>query len=148
MVRTIYPDIAIKTVSALAHDTRLQAFRRLVQVGDAGMTAGELCDELGQAPATFTAHLNQLRVVGLVRDQREGREICLRAGYAEMQAFANQTVTLARSLTATFSGIRIKDVPVLIEAQLLGAIAAMLCLRWLLLVGRGSAAAWPVINSD
>lgn len=69
-------------LSALGHDTRLQAFRRLVQTGDAGMTVGELRGELGQTWATFTAHLNQLRAVGLVHDSREIR---LRAGYIEMQ---------------------------------------------------------------
>ena len=79
-------DAALKALSALAHDTRLQAFRRLVQVGEAGMTVGELRDELAQAPATFTAHLNQLRAAGLVHDTREGREIRLRAGYPQMQA--------------------------------------------------------------
>lgn len=47
-------------------------------------------------------------------------------------SFANPAVTLARSLTDTFSGIRPVDAPAFIAAQLLGAGAATLLFRWLL----------------
>ena len=47
-------------------------------------------------------------------------------------SFANPAVTLARSLTDTFSGIRPADVPGFIAAQLLGAGAATVLFRWLL----------------
>jgi glycerol uptake facilitator-like aquaporin len=46
-------------------------------------------------------------------------------------SFANPAVTIARSLTDTFSGIRPLDVPGFLVAQLLGAIAATLLFRWL-----------------
>lgn len=46
-------------------------------------------------------------------------------------SFANPAVTIARSLTDTFSGIRPVDVPGFLVAQLLGAIAATLLFRWL-----------------
>lgn len=46
-------------------------------------------------------------------------------------SFANPAVTLARSLTNTFAGIRPEDVPVFLVAQLLGAAAATLLFRWL-----------------
>jgi glycerol uptake facilitator-like aquaporin len=46
-------------------------------------------------------------------------------------SFANPAVTLARSLTDTFSGIRPSDVPAFMGAQLLGAAAATLLSRWL-----------------
>lgn len=46
-------------------------------------------------------------------------------------SFANPAVTIARSLTDTFSGIRPVDVPGFIVGQLLGAIAATLLFRWL-----------------
>jgi glycerol uptake facilitator-like aquaporin len=46
-------------------------------------------------------------------------------------SFANPAVTIARSLTNTFSGIRPLDVPAFIMAQLAGAIAATLLFRWL-----------------
>ena len=45
-------------------------------------------------------------------------------------SFANPAVTVARSLTATFSGIRPADVPAFVIAQLLGMLAAFLTARW------------------
>jgi glycerol uptake facilitator-like aquaporin len=46
-------------------------------------------------------------------------------------SFANPAVTLARTLTATFAGIRPVDAPGFIAAELLGAVAATLLGRWL-----------------
>jgi len=46
-------------------------------------------------------------------------------------SFANPAVTLARSMSDTFAGIRLVDVPGFCLAQLLGAIAATLLFRWL-----------------
>ncbi len=47
-------------------------------------------------------------------------------------SFANPAVTIARSLTNTFSGIRPADVAGFITAQLAGAFAATLLFRWLM----------------
>jgi glycerol uptake facilitator-like aquaporin len=47
-------------------------------------------------------------------------------------SFANPAVTLARSLTATFAGIRPADAPGFIVMQLAGAAAATLLFRWLI----------------
>ncbi|MEO7497943.1 MAG: aquaporin, partial [Massilia sp.] len=46
-------------------------------------------------------------------------------------SFANPAVTLARSATNTFAGIRPADAPGFIAAQLLGAAAATLVFCWL-----------------
>jgi glycerol uptake facilitator-like aquaporin len=46
-------------------------------------------------------------------------------------SFANPAVTIARTLSDTFAGIRPVDAPYFIGAQLLGATAAVLLLRWL-----------------
>jgi glycerol uptake facilitator-like aquaporin len=46
-------------------------------------------------------------------------------------SFANPAVTLARSFTNTFAGIRPTDAPAFIAAQLLGAIAATMLFHWL-----------------
>lgn len=46
-------------------------------------------------------------------------------------SFANPAVTLARSLSNSFTGIRPADVPGFIAAQLLGAATATLLFRWL-----------------
>ena len=47
-------------------------------------------------------------------------------------SFANPAVTLARSMSNTFSGIRPADAPGFIAAQLAGAAAATLLFRWLI----------------
>jgi glycerol uptake facilitator-like aquaporin len=46
-------------------------------------------------------------------------------------SFANPAVTIARTLSDTFAGIRPVDAPYFIGAQLLGATAAVLLFRWL-----------------
>lgn len=46
-------------------------------------------------------------------------------------SFANPAITIARSLTDTFSGIRPADVPAFIAAQLAGALAAFVAARGL-----------------
>lgn len=46
-------------------------------------------------------------------------------------SFANPAVTLARSVSDTFAGIRPVDAPAFIVAQLAGAFAATALLRWL-----------------
>jgi len=46
-------------------------------------------------------------------------------------SFANPAVTIARSVTDTFSGIRPLDVPGFIAAQMIGALAATIVWSWL-----------------
>jgi glycerol uptake facilitator-like aquaporin len=46
-------------------------------------------------------------------------------------SFANPAVTIARSLTNTFAGIRPADVPMFVVAQVVGALAAFSLFRWL-----------------
>jgi glycerol uptake facilitator-like aquaporin len=46
-------------------------------------------------------------------------------------SFANPAVTLARSASNTFAGIRVADVPGFIAAQLAGAATATMLFRWL-----------------
>jgi glycerol uptake facilitator-like aquaporin len=52
--------------------------------------------------------------------------------FTSSTSFANPAVTLARTLTDTFAGIRWTDVPAFIIAQLVGAAAATLFLWWLI----------------
>jgi len=46
-------------------------------------------------------------------------------------SFANPAVTIARSLSDTFAGIRPADVPMFILAQIAGALCATFVFRWL-----------------
>lgn len=51
--------------------------------------------------------------------------------FTSSTSFANPAVTLARSATDTFSGIRPADTPGFLVAQVLGAASATLLFRWL-----------------
>jgi glycerol uptake facilitator-like aquaporin len=51
--------------------------------------------------------------------------------FTSSTSFANPAVTIARSLSDTFAGIRPTDVPLFVAAQLAGALAATLLFRWL-----------------
>ena len=51
--------------------------------------------------------------------------------FTSSTSFANPAVTIARSLSDTFTGIRPVDVPPFVTAQLVGAIAATFLFRWL-----------------
>lgn len=65
-------------------------------------------------------------------------------------SFANPAVTIARSVTDTFAGIRPVDVPGFVGAQLLGAAAATLVFRWLVpaLPERADEIVVPRIETD
>ena len=77
---------ALHALSALSHESRLAAYRELMQAGADGLSVGELRERLDLPPATLTAHLNVLRAAALVHDQREGRVIRVRANYLQMNA--------------------------------------------------------------
>lgn len=51
--------------------------------------------------------------------------------FTSSTSFANPAVTIARSLSDTFAGIRPLDVPVFILAQLVGGAAATLLFHWI-----------------
>jgi len=53
--------------------------------------------------------------------------------FTSSTSFANPAVTLARACSNTFAGIRPVDVPGFVVAQVLGALAATLLFRWLVL---------------
>lgn len=52
--------------------------------------------------------------------------------FTSSTSFANPAVTIARSLSDTFAGIRPHDILPFVTAQIFGAIAAFLVFRWLL----------------
>ena len=52
--------------------------------------------------------------------------------FTSSTSFANPAVTIARGVSDTFSGIRPVDVPFFIAAQICGAVAATVLVRWLI----------------
>jgi len=73
---------AIKAFGALAQETRLEAFRLLVQCGQEGMAAGDIARRLDIPHNTLSSHLAILVNAGLVASEREGRSIIYRIDFA------------------------------------------------------------------
>jgi ArsR family transcriptional regulator, arsenate/arsenite/antimonite-responsive transcriptional repressor len=76
---------AVKSLSALAQDHRLAAFRLLVQAGTDGMAAGALAGALGVPNSSLSFHLAQLNHAGLILQERRSRSLIYTANYAAMQ---------------------------------------------------------------
>ena len=77
---------AIDALSALAHKTRLEVFRLLVQEGPSGLPAGDIAENLDVLQNTMSSHLAILTNAGLVSRVREGRVIRYCADYKTMQS--------------------------------------------------------------
>lgn len=91
---------------------------------------------LGQWAGEFIATFGLiLTILGTVRFRRDwvapAVALYITAAYwfTSSTSFANPAITVARSLTNSFSGIAPRDVPLFIVAQLLGAAAAALAAR-------------------
>jgi DNA-binding transcriptional ArsR family regulator len=66
---------AVKRLSALAQDARLEVFRLLVKAGPEGMAAGEIARALSTAANTMSQQLLILSNANLIRARRDGRSI-------------------------------------------------------------------------
>jgi DNA-binding transcriptional ArsR family regulator len=75
---------AIKRLSAIAQDARLDVFRLLVKVGPEGMAAGEIARKLGIQANTLSAQLLVLSNARLVHARREGRSIIYSINFEAM----------------------------------------------------------------
>ncbi len=76
---------AVRALSALAQESRLEVFRLLVRTGPNGLAAGDLSERLGLPPATMSFHLKELTNAGLITSRRESRSIIYSADFAQMQ---------------------------------------------------------------
>ncbi|GMV30463.1 MAG: hypothetical protein AMXMBFR59_25880 [Rhodanobacteraceae bacterium] len=77
---------ALKTLAALAHDSRLAIFRHLVELGPEGAHAGAIGEALGLPGATLSFHLKELSHADLVDSRQEGRFVRYTANLATIQA--------------------------------------------------------------
>lgn len=102
-------------------------------------TSGHVREGLGQFLAEAVATFG---LVGTILGCRRARPdlvpvavaLFIAAGYwfTASTSFANPAITIARSLTDTFAGIRPADAPWFIAAQIVGALLAAAALHWLL----------------
>jgi len=80
---------AVKSLAALAQETRLEAFRLLVQAGPEGLAAGELAARLDTSPPALSFHLRGLAHAGLIRARQQGRFIYYSADYGAMRSLVD-----------------------------------------------------------
>ena len=71
--------------AALGHDARLAIYRLLVCAGDEGLIVGEIGAHLQMPASTLAHHLSSLADAGLIRQERQGREVVNRANYDAMK---------------------------------------------------------------
>ena len=74
-----------RALAALGHDARLAIFRLLVKAGEDGLRVGDIGDHLGMAPSTLAHHLSTLVEAGLVRQDKQGREVFNRVDFPAMR---------------------------------------------------------------
>lgn len=77
---------ALAALAALAHPTRLEAFRVLVAHEPDGLTTGQLVTRTGLTQSTFSTHLAVLAKAGLVTSKKRGRNFVQRADIAALRA--------------------------------------------------------------
>ena len=72
-------ETALSTLAALAHETRLAAFRLLVAHEPDGLSTGQLVEASGLPQSSFSTHLAVLAKAGLVLSEKRGRRQIQRA---------------------------------------------------------------------
>ena len=75
---------AVRSLGALAHDSRLALFRLLVEAGPEGVSAGVLAERLGHTPSGLSFHLKDLAHAGLIAPRSDGRYVIYSANFDAM----------------------------------------------------------------
>ena len=77
---------AIAALAALAQESRLSAFRLLVQAGPEGLSASRIAEALKIPSSSLSFHLKELTHAGLVVPRQQGRFILYAARFDTMDA--------------------------------------------------------------
>ena len=77
--------VALTSLAALAQETRLAIFRRLVRAGPEGESAGSIAEALRTPAPTLSFHLKELEHAGLITQRRESRSLFYAARYDGMR---------------------------------------------------------------
>ncbi|PLC54271.1 transcriptional regulator [Pollutimonas nitritireducens] len=76
----------VRALAAIAHESRLETYRYLVQAGPSGLPAGRLSELVGIAPSSLSFHLKELVNAGLLSSRQEGRFVFYSAEYETMNS--------------------------------------------------------------
>lgn len=81
-----FADWAVLALSALAHESRLQVHRLLVQAGEEGMSAGAIAEQLNMPASSLSFHLTHMQAAEMVLQRREGRSMIYTVNFECMDA--------------------------------------------------------------
>lgn len=95
---------AIIAFDALSQETRLKAFRLLVEHGPDGAPAGTLSEKLGIPHNSLSFHLSHMSNANLVTSRRDGRSIIYTANFAFVQGLIRFMVE--NCCNADFANVR------------------------------------------
>jgi DNA-binding transcriptional ArsR family regulator len=93
---------AVQALAALAQESRLAAFRLLVQAGPGGLAASRIAEALDMPPSSLSFHLKELTHAGLIAPRQEGRFLIYAARFDAMNAllgFLSENCCGGRSCT-------------------------------------------------
>lgn len=74
----------LAAMAALAQESRLAAYRLLVQAGPAGMSPGKISERLGIPASSLSFHLKELTHAQLIVPRQDGRYILYAADFSTM----------------------------------------------------------------
>jgi DNA-binding transcriptional ArsR family regulator len=77
---------AAKQLEALGNPTRLAIYRILIQVGHEGSPVGEIRKKLDIPASTLSHHIAKLVHAGLVKQERDSRNLYCKADFTNMDA--------------------------------------------------------------
>lgn len=81
-----FADWAVLALSALAHESRLQVHRLLVQAGEDGLSAGAIAEQLGMPASSLSFHLTHMQAAEMVLQRRDGRSLIYTVNFECMDA--------------------------------------------------------------
>lgn len=81
-----FADWAVLALSALAHESRLQVHRLLVQAAEDGLSAGTIAEQLSLPASSLSFHLTHMQAAEMVKQRREGRSLIYSVNFECMDA--------------------------------------------------------------
>ena len=76
----------VTALASLAHESRLNIIRVLIQAGPEGLPAGKIGEMTGNPPSTMSFHLKDLSHAGMVTSRRESRYVIYSANFDTMNS--------------------------------------------------------------